>query len=119
MRLAATAVPLLAWTRIALSAGVMFLWSLTQITSPFELEPHAVDGPLIATKVCEFLAFMGVMAYLGHLYEFKVAKTFVSKILATSLLLALLVGFSAWGVAHVAEAMFPDLGYVEKHQSIR
>ena len=103
MRAAATAVPLLAWTGIALS--------------PFEVKPHPVDGPLIATKASELLAFMGLMVYLGQLQQFNAVKTFVSRIFATSLVLGTLVGFSAWGTAHVAELIFPELGHVEKHNS--
>ena len=72
---------LLAWIGIALSAGMISLWMLTQLASPFELEPHAIDGTLLTAKGFEFLAFMGLTAYLGHLLEFKGVKTFVSKIL--------------------------------------
>ena len=111
--------PLLAWIGIALSAGMISLWMLTQIASPFELEPHPIDETLMTAKGFEILAFIGLTAYLGHLLEFNGVKTFVSKILVTSLSLGVLVGFSAWGVANITEAMFPELGHVEKHQTVQ
>ena len=109
--------PLLAWIGIALSAGMISLWMLTQLASPFELEPHAIDQTLLTAKGFETIAFIGLTAYLGHLLEFGGVKTFVSRILVTSLAFGVLVGFSAWGVANIAEAMFPELGHVEKHQT--
>ena len=109
--------PLLAWTGIALSAGVIILWMLTQVASPFEFERHEIDRTLMTTKVCEFVAFIGLLLYLGSILEFKSVKAFGGKILVTSLLLGIVSGFGAWGVAHVGEAMFPELGHVEKHQS--
>ena len=109
--------PQLYWTGIALSGGVVLLWTLTRVvSSPFEPNSHAIDLAMAVTISGELIGLFTLML-IGTSQSTTITKRLVLKVIGQSLVAALIFGFGSWGTGHVTEVVFPGLGHSDTHDS--
>ena len=104
---------------LALSGGVIVLWSLTQFVSvPFALEAEPIDWATLLSKVSELIGFIAliIVAGKGQISAYK--KRTRRKLIGVVLLVALIAGIGFWGMGHLAEKILPGLGHMGDHGNV-
>ena len=101
---------------LALTGGIVVLWCLTQIVSvPFASTPEPIDWSALISKILESIGFLTLLlSNLIHQSTVRIEPKL--KLIAVSVVLALIAGVAVWGSGHLAEVLFPKLGHVRQHE---
>jgi cytochrome c peroxidase len=106
--------PALRLPGLLLSGGVVALWLLSHLATPFAHGPHPVDWAAVATKLAEGGAFVALL-WLDHAGAFGRRRGNPAALLARSAALCLGGGLLAWGAALAAAPALPQLAEVDGH----
>ena len=107
---------ILYWVGLTLSGGIVILWSLTQLVSvPFASEAEPIDWVVLLSKANEMIGFIALinLARKGQINAF--TKQSGPKLMGVALLVALIAGIGFWGLGHLSEMIFPEIGHVGEH----
>ncbi len=94
---------------LALSGGLVVMWSLVQMWTPaFATMPASVDGWIVTSKAAEavgFLALLGLARQRQRSNELPIARP--TRLFIEALAVALVAGLLFYGAGYAAEPLLP------------